>query len=63
MAQHLEPVFGGDLVLGFLDHLALEFLDLATLDTYEMVVVFLLDFIARDAVVESPFRREARFDQ
>ena len=63
MTQDLELVTCSDLVLGFLDHLALEFLDPATFDTDEMVVVFVLDLVARDAVVEMPFRRQTCFDE
>jgi len=53
----------GNFVLGLLDHLALEFLDLAAFDTDEMIVMFLFDLVARDPIVEATFGREARFDQ
>ena len=53
----------GNLVLGVLDHRTLEFLRLPTLVADEMVVVFLFDFEARDASIESMFGREAGFDQ
>ncbi len=63
MAQDLELVARRDLDLGLLDHLALEFLDLPAFDTNEMIVVLLLDFVSRDAIVEAAFCRDARFDQ
>ena len=53
----------GNLVLGVLDHRTLEFLRLPTLVADEMVVVFLFDFVARDAIVESVFGRETSFDE
>ena len=57
MAQDLELVARRNLVLGPLDHLALEFLDPPAFDADEMVVVLLFDFVARDTVVESMFGR------
>ncbi len=47
-------------VLGFLDHLTFEFLDLSALDADEMIVVFLFDFVAcdGDAMLELGLRYE-----
>jgi dTDP-4-dehydrorhamnose 3,5-epimerase len=47
----------GNFVLGFLDHLALELLDLPALDADKMVMVLLLDLVTRDPVIESTFGR------
>ena len=63
MAQDLEVVTFRDLVLGFLDHLTLEFLDLAAFDADQMIVVFLLDFVTCDPIIEMPLGRESRFRQ
>src|SRR5262245_8136204 len=60
MAQDAEAVASGDLVLARLDHRALELDDLPALHAHEVVVVLVLDLVARDAVVEVPFVREPR---
>ena len=52
MAENLEVVARGDLVLGGFDHRALEFDDPATTDANQVIVVFLRDLVARDAVIE-----------
>ena len=63
VAQDLEIVMPGDLVLGLLDHLAFEFLDPAAFQTNQMIVMLLLDFVARDAIVEMPLGGESGLDQ
>jgi hypothetical protein len=59
MSQQLELVFFRDLVLGRLDHLALELFDSAAPRTHEMVVVFVLDLVPGDAIVEMARLRQA----
>ena len=54
---------GGNLVLGFFDHLAFKFLNTSTFDADKMVVVFLLDLVACDPIIESALRRESGFDE
>ncbi len=53
----------GDLVLGLFDHLAFEFLDATAFQADEMIVMLLLDFVARDPVVEASLRRQTGLDQ
>ena len=63
MTQNLEAMALRDLVLRVLDHLAFELDDLPTLDADEMIVMFLLDLIARDSVIEMTFGGQTRFDE
>ena len=53
----------GNIVLGFLDHLALELLDPPALDADKMVMVLLLDLVTRDPVIESTFGCKTGFDE
>ncbi len=63
MAQHLEIVALGDLILGVFDQLAFKFLNIPAFQADEMVVMFLFDFVACDAVVEIPLRGQSRLDE
>ena len=63
MSQDFKSIGGRDLVLRLLDHLALKFRDLPAFDADQMIVVFVLDFIARDAVVEMALGGEPRLHQ
>lgn len=53
----------GNFVLGVFDHLTFEFLNAAAFQTDEMVMVFDLDLIARDPIIEMSFCRETGINQ
>ena len=52
-----------NLILGFLDHLALEFDDRTALQADEMIVVFVFQFVAHDAIIEVPLLCKTGFDE
>ena len=58
VAQDPEAVALGNLVLGLLDHLALELHDGPTAGANQVVVVFVGDLVAGDAVVEVALRSQ-----
>jgi len=63
VAQNAELVAVGDFQLGLLDHRAFELDDLSTAQTDQVVVVFLFDFVAGNAVIKTPFVRQPRVAQ
>lgn len=52
-----------DLFLGLFDHLTLEFDDLPALETHEMVMVFVLQLVTDNAIIEVPLLGKPGFDQ
>ena len=58
--KHEKVVPIGDLVLGRLDHLALEFDDLPAANADQVVVVVLGDLIPRGTLIEVPLGGEPR---
>ena len=60
MSQNNEAVLLRDFTLSLLDQVALEFDNLAAKSTDEMIVMVMLNFVSRDAVVEITFFGEAR---
>lgn len=63
MSENEKSVALRDFVLGILDHRAFEFLNLSAFGAYEMIVMLVFDFVARDPVVKISFGRQACFDE
>ena len=58
MAQETKAVAIGDLLLAVFDRLALKLFDLPTLDADEVIVVFVIGFVAGHSVFEMVFMRD-----